>query len=53
MKNAGGDPALQISQIQEFIDEQFLALIIDPGRFLASDRYPENCQRAGNTGYFL
>ena len=30
MKNAGGDPALQISQIQEFIDEQVSALIIDP-----------------------
>ena len=30
VKNAGGDPALQISQIQEFIDEQVSALIIDP-----------------------
>ena len=27
VKNAGGDPALQISQIQEFIDEQVSALI--------------------------
>ena len=25
VKNAGGDPALQISQIQEFIDEQVSA----------------------------
>ena len=30
VKNAGGDPALQISQIQEFIDEKVSALIIDP-----------------------
>ena len=30
VKNAGGDSALQISQIQEFIDEQVSALIIDP-----------------------
>lgn len=30
VKNAAGDPALQISQIQEFIDEQVSALIIDP-----------------------
>ena len=30
IKNANGDSALQISQIQEFIDEQVSALIIDP-----------------------
>ena len=30
IKNADGDSALQISQIQEFIDEQVSALIIDP-----------------------
>ena len=30
VKNADGDSALQISQIQEFIDEQVSALIIDP-----------------------
>lgn len=30
IKNADGDSALQVSQIQEFIDEQVSALIIDP-----------------------
>ena len=30
VKNAGGDSELQISQIQEFIDEQVSALIIEP-----------------------
>ena len=30
IKNSDGDSALQISQIQEFIDEQVSALIIDP-----------------------
>lgn len=30
IKNANGDSTLQISQIQEFIDEQVSALIIDP-----------------------
>ena len=30
VKNADGDSALQISQIQEFIDEQVSALIIEP-----------------------
>ena len=30
VKNADGDSALQISQIQEFIDEQVSALVIEP-----------------------
>ena len=53
IKNANGDSALQISQIQEFIDEQVSALIIDPVDSYGLTDILKNCKGARDTGYFL
>lgn len=44
MKNAEGDSTQQISQIQEFIDQEVSALIIDPMDPYCLDRYSGDCQ---------
>ena len=45
VKNAEGNSYLQISQIQEFIDEQVSAMIIDPVDPYALKDVLEHCQR--------
>ena len=40
-------------RFRNFIDEQVSALIIDPVDSYGLTDILKNCQRAGNTGYFL
>ncbi len=53
VKNAEGDSTQQISQIQEFIDQEVSALIIDPVDPYGSDRYSGDCQGEKYSGDFL